>query len=68
MSQGDSVLTMRIVAPGISTNKKINISKIELGNFMANLDIKENLQKKETSYRFMHYILTVKSIENQKVF
>ena len=52
MNQGDSVLNIRIVAPGISTNKKINISKIEFGDFTASLDIKENLPEKRDILSF----------------
>ena len=52
MNQGDSVLNIRIVAPGISTNKKINISKIKLGDFTASLDIKENLPEKKDILSF----------------
>jgi hypothetical protein len=52
LNQGDSVLNIRIVTPGISTNKKINISKIELGDFTASLDIKESLPAKKDILSF----------------
>ena len=52
LNQKDSVLNIRIVAPGISTNKKIDISKIELGDFTASLNMKENLPEKKDILSF----------------
>jgi len=52
LNQGDSVLNIRIVAPGITTKKKIDISKIELSDFTASLDINENLPEKKDILSF----------------
>ena len=52
LNQGDSILNTRIIVPGITANKKIDISKIELSNFTASLDIKENLPEKRDILSF----------------
>ena len=52
INQGDSTLNIRIVSPGISTNKKINISKIKLGDFTASLEIKDDLPKRKDILSF----------------
>ncbi len=53
MNQGDSIINFRAVFPGISMNKKIDISRVKTGSFTANLNIDSNLPvKKDILYYY----------------
>jgi hypothetical protein len=66
MNQGDSILNINIVAPGISMNEQIDISKVEVGDFTASLHIGENLPEKKDILSF--YALFPESKKYQEGF
>jgi len=52
LNQGDSILNIRIVEPGISANKKVDVSKVVESNFTASLSIDEKLPCKRDILSF----------------
>ncbi|MDR0371362.1 MAG: hypothetical protein LBH80_05875 [Prevotellaceae bacterium] len=52
MSQGDSILNIRVVEPGICADKKMNIPKALEGGFTASLNIEDKLPYKKDILSF----------------
>ncbi|MDR2579863.1 MAG: hypothetical protein LBC85_02575 [Fibromonadaceae bacterium] len=52
MNQSDSILSIRVIEPGISMNKKVDIIKVGVSGFTASLNIEERLPYKRDIVSF----------------